>query len=165
MKIFKPVYHVKETNAGYTHGIFEYSVTQGNVGTIVLADLFDGGGGDNISTNSGAGFFLKGIANIAGAGAVTFDLQYAAGADASVTCSRWLPLHGVVRDPPYSYGNCALDGASAARRRRRTQPQVQLQLHMAGVGCSHRCAWTLRQRFGWNRGWFRAIKPRAFGAD
>ena len=87
MKIFKPVYHVKETNAGYTHGVFEYSVTQGNVGTIVLADLFDGGGGDNISTNSGAGFFLKGIANIAGAGAVTFALQSAAGAGASAACS------------------------------------------------------------------------------
>ena len=87
MKIFKPVYHVKETNAGYTHGVFEYSVVQGNVGTIVLADLFDGGGGDNISTNSGAGFFLKGIANIAGAGAVTFELEYAAGADASAACS------------------------------------------------------------------------------
>ena len=85
--IFKPVYHVKETNAGYTHGVFEYAVVQQNIGTIVFADLFDGGGGNNISTNSGAGFFLKGIANIAGAGAVTFALQSAAGAGASATCS------------------------------------------------------------------------------
>lgn len=87
MKIFKPVYHVKETNAGYTHGVFAYSVTQGNVGTIVLADLFDGGGGNNISTNSGAGFFLKGVANISSAGAVTFALQPSAGVGASATCS------------------------------------------------------------------------------
>jgi hypothetical protein len=87
MKIFKPVYHVKETNAGYTHGVFEYSVTQGNVGTIVFPNLFDGGGGNNISTNSGAGFFLKGVADITGSAAVTFALQAAAGAGASAACS------------------------------------------------------------------------------
>lgn len=85
--VFKPVYHVKETNAGYTHGVFEYSVVQQNIGTIVYADLFDGGGGDNISTDSGAGFFLKGVANIAAIGEVRFALQSAAGAGASATCS------------------------------------------------------------------------------
>lgn len=85
--IFKPVYHVKETDPGYTHGVFEYSVVQQDIGTILFADLFDGGGGNNISTNSGAGFFLKGVANIAGAGAVTFALQSAAGTGGSATCS------------------------------------------------------------------------------
>lgn len=86
-KIFKPVYHVKEVHPGYTHGTFAYSVVQAYVGTIVLPDLFDGGGGNNISTNSAAGFFLKDVANLARAGAVTFALLPAAGAGAFAACA------------------------------------------------------------------------------
>ena len=88
----------------------------------MLADLFDGGGGDNISTNSGAGFFLKGIANIAGAGAVTFELEYA-GVPIVGCLFHWLQLHGIFRNTPSSYWYRALDRTSAARHRWRTQPQ------------------------------------------
>lgn len=95
--IFAPVYHAKELNPGYTHGMFEYSVVQQNIGTISFANLFDGGGGSNISTNSGVGLVLNGVSSFSagkaiqspmfsGIGTVTFLTQTAAGAGASVRC-------------------------------------------------------------------------------
>jgi len=139
--IFKPVYHARETNKGYTHGIFTYSVVQQDIGTILFADLFDGGGGSNISTDSGAGLFLKGMSGFSagtairsplfsGTGAVTFPPQTAAGAGASAEC--------------YSGYNCtAFSGTVQLHTGTSPAAGVLLQVNDGGSNRTYNssCAW------------------------
>lgn len=47
--LFQVVYHVLETNAGFTNGIISFSDTTAGVGNVGVANLFDGGGGGSFS--------------------------------------------------------------------------------------------------------------------
>ncbi len=57
MPTFEPVYHAKETNSGNTFGLITFSdFVPGGTDANISINLFDGGGGGNITTESMAGW-------------------------------------------------------------------------------------------------------------